>query len=161
MARGYPNDLIRRGKERASTKSRTEMLKSDAANNITIARVPFVTTFYPSNLVAERIISRNQPNPSQPGLPKLKTRICNKARELILTIFFNGIQSTLKKAALPKRRRVTTLKITALNYAAPGFSIFVVSYEAMRKILSGNSKKGFLECENKGFKKHLPALFPR
>ena len=58
-ARGYPNDLIRRGRERASTKSRAEILKSDAASNIKNDRVPFVTTFHPSNLVAEKIISRN------------------------------------------------------------------------------------------------------
>ena len=58
-ARGYPNDLFRRGKERASTKSRAEILKSDAVNNIAKDRVPFVTTFYPSNLVVEKIISRN------------------------------------------------------------------------------------------------------
>ena len=58
-ARGYPNDLIRRGRERASTKSRAEILKSDAANNIAKDRVPFVTTFHPSNLVVEKIISRN------------------------------------------------------------------------------------------------------
>ena len=58
-ARGYPNDLIRRGRERASTISRAEILKSDAASDITNDRVPFVTTFHPSNLVAEKIISRN------------------------------------------------------------------------------------------------------
>ena len=58
-ARGYPSDLIRRGRERASTKSRAEILKSDPANNIANDRVPFVTTFHPSNLVAEKIISRN------------------------------------------------------------------------------------------------------
>ena len=57
-ARGYPNDLIRKGRERASTKSRAEILKSDAANNIAKDRVPFVTTFHPSNLV-KKIISRN------------------------------------------------------------------------------------------------------
>ena len=57
-ARGYPNDLIRRGRERASTKSRAENKKNDAAN-IATDRVPFVTTFHPSNLVAEKIISRN------------------------------------------------------------------------------------------------------
>ena len=33
-ARGYPNDLIGRGRERASTKSRGKILKSDAVNNI-------------------------------------------------------------------------------------------------------------------------------
>ena len=58
-ARGYPNDLIRKGRERASTKSRAEILKSDAANNIAKDRVSFVTTFHPSNLVVENIISRN------------------------------------------------------------------------------------------------------
>ena len=58
-ARGYPNVLIRRGRERASTISRAEILKSDAASNITNDRVPFVTTFHPSNLVAEKIISGN------------------------------------------------------------------------------------------------------
>ena len=58
-ARGYPNYLIRRGKERASTKSKAEILKSDAANNTADNKVPFVTTFHPSNLVAGKIISRN------------------------------------------------------------------------------------------------------
>ena len=58
-ARGYPNDLIRRGRERASTISRAEILKGDAASNITNDRVLFVTTFQPSNLVTEKIISRN------------------------------------------------------------------------------------------------------
>ena len=38
---------------------RAEILKSDAASNITNERVPFVTTFHPSNLVAEKIITRN------------------------------------------------------------------------------------------------------
>ena len=51
-ARGYPNDIIRRARERASTKSRAEILKSDPANNIANGRVSFVTTFHPSNLVA-------------------------------------------------------------------------------------------------------------
>ena len=37
---------------------RAEILKSDAASNITNDRVPFVTTFHPMNLVAEKIISR-------------------------------------------------------------------------------------------------------
>ena len=46
--RGYPNNLIRRGRERASTKSRDEILKSDVANNNANDRVPFVTTFHPS-----------------------------------------------------------------------------------------------------------------
>ena len=31
----------------------------------------------------------------------------------------------------------------------------------MTKILHRNSEKSFLECEKKGFKKRLPALFPR
>ena len=43
----------------ASIKSRAEILKSDAANNIANDRLPFVTTFHPSNLDAEKIISRN------------------------------------------------------------------------------------------------------
>ena len=43
----------------APTKSRAEILKSDAANNIAKDRVPFVTTFQPSNLAVEKIISRN------------------------------------------------------------------------------------------------------
>ena len=38
---------------------RAEILKSDAANNIAKDGVPFVTTFHPSNLVVEKIISRN------------------------------------------------------------------------------------------------------
>ena len=58
-ARGYPNDLIRRGRELASTKSRAEILKSDAANNIANDRDPFVAIFHPSNLVARKIILRN------------------------------------------------------------------------------------------------------
>ena len=58
-ARGYPNDFIRRGRERVSTISGAGILKSDAASNITNDRVPFVTAFHPSNLVAEKIISRN------------------------------------------------------------------------------------------------------
>ena len=58
-ARGYLNDLIRRGREQASTKSRAEILKSVAANNIAKDRVPFLTTFLPSNLVVKKIISRN------------------------------------------------------------------------------------------------------
>ena len=58
-ARGYPNDLIRRGRDQASTKSRAEILNSDAANNIAKDRLSFVTTFHPSNLVVEKIISRN------------------------------------------------------------------------------------------------------
>ena len=53
-ARGYPNDLIRRGRERASTKPRAKMLKSEAANDIVNDRVPSVTTFHPSNLVARK-----------------------------------------------------------------------------------------------------------
>ena len=55
-AHGYPNDHIRKGRERASTKPRAEILKSDAANNIAKDRVPFVTTSQPSNLVVEKII---------------------------------------------------------------------------------------------------------
>ena len=39
-ARGYPNDLIRKGRERTSTKSRAEILKSDAANNTAKDRIP-------------------------------------------------------------------------------------------------------------------------
>ena len=62
-ARGYPNDLIRRGRERASTKPRAKMLKSEAANDIVNDRVPSVTTFYPSNFVARKNFSRN----SDPG----------------------------------------------------------------------------------------------
>ena len=58
-ARGYPNDLIRRGRERASTKPRAKMLKSEAANDIVNDRVPSVTTFHPSNLVARKNFSRN------------------------------------------------------------------------------------------------------
>ena len=57
--RRYLNDLIRRGREQASTKSRAEILKSVAANNIAKDRVPFLTTFLPSNLVVKKIISRN------------------------------------------------------------------------------------------------------
>ena len=57
--RGCPNDLIRRGRELPSTKSRAQILKSDAASNITNDRVLFITTFHPSNLVAEKIITRN------------------------------------------------------------------------------------------------------
>ena len=55
--RGYPNDLIRRGRERASTKPRAKMLKSEAANDIVNDRVPSVTTFHPSNLVARKNFS--------------------------------------------------------------------------------------------------------
>ena len=58
-ARGYPDDLIRRGRERASTKLRAEILRSDAANNTANDRVPLVTTFHPLNLDASKIISRN------------------------------------------------------------------------------------------------------
>ena len=58
-ARGYPNDLIRRGRKLPSTKSRAVFLKSDAANNIANDRDPFVAIFHPSNLVARKIILRN------------------------------------------------------------------------------------------------------
>ena len=57
-SRGYPDDVIRRGRERASTKSRVEILNSVVANNTAMDRVPFVTTFHPRNLVAVNIISR-------------------------------------------------------------------------------------------------------
>ena len=33
VGRGYPNDLIRRGRERASTRSRAEILEGNAGNN--------------------------------------------------------------------------------------------------------------------------------
>ena len=36
-----------------------------------------------------------------------------------------------------------------------------MSCKKMTKILYGNSEKSFLECEKNGFKKHLPARFPR
>ena len=55
----YPDDVIRRGRERASTKSGVEILNSVVANNTAIERVPFVTSFHPRNLVAVKIISRN------------------------------------------------------------------------------------------------------
>ena len=42
-ARGYPNDLVRRRRGRASTNSRTEILKSDAPNNNANDNVPIVT----------------------------------------------------------------------------------------------------------------------
>ena len=58
-ARGYQNDLIRREKEQASTKSKAEILKSDAANNNANERVPSVSTFHPMNLDASKIISTN------------------------------------------------------------------------------------------------------
>ena len=58
-SRRYPDDVTRRGRERASTKSRVEILKSVVANNTAIDRVPIVTTFHPKNLVAVKIISRN------------------------------------------------------------------------------------------------------
>ena len=58
-AHGYLNVLISRGRKQASTKSRAEILKSVAANNIPKDRVPFVTTFLPSNLVVKKIISKN------------------------------------------------------------------------------------------------------
>ena len=50
---------FKRGRERASTKSRVELLNSVLANNTAIDRVPFVTTFHPSNLAALNIMSRN------------------------------------------------------------------------------------------------------
>ena len=53
-ARGYPNDLIGRGRERASTKSRGKILKSDAVNNIAKDRLPFVTTFHPLTLLSRK-----------------------------------------------------------------------------------------------------------
>ena len=37
----------------------------------------------------------------------------------------------------------------------------MISCKAMTKILYGNSERSFLECEKNGFKKNLPALFPR
>ena len=58
-ARGYPNDLIRRGRQRASTRSRAEILESNAGNNTANDRVPLVNTFHPMNLDACKIISRN------------------------------------------------------------------------------------------------------
>ena len=58
-ASGYPNDLIGREKQQASTKSRAEILKSDAANNNANERVPSVNTFHPMNLDAGKIISTN------------------------------------------------------------------------------------------------------
>ena len=39
------------------------------------------------------------------------------------------------------------------------FGRVMISCKAMTKILDGNSKKSFLECEENGFKKHLPANF--
>ena len=59
VARGYPNDLIRRGRERASTRSMAEILESNAGNNTANDRVPLVTTFHPMNLDDCKIISRN------------------------------------------------------------------------------------------------------
>ena len=58
-ARGYPNDLIRSGRERASIKSRAELLENNAGNNTTNDRVPLVTTFHPMNQDACKIISGN------------------------------------------------------------------------------------------------------
>ena len=58
-SRGYPDDVIRKERERASTKSRVEIVKSVVANNTAIDRVTFVTTFQPRNLVAVKIIPRN------------------------------------------------------------------------------------------------------
>ena len=59
VARGYPNDLIRRGRERASIKSRAELLENNAGNNTANDRVPLVTTFHPMNQDACKIISGN------------------------------------------------------------------------------------------------------
>ncbi|KAL9976434.1 hypothetical protein ACROYT_G013734 [Oculina patagonica] len=58
-ARGYPNDLIRRGRERASIKSRAELLENNSGNNTANDRVPLVTTFHPMNQDACKIISGN------------------------------------------------------------------------------------------------------
>ena len=58
-ARGYPNDLIRRGRERASIKSRAELLENNAGNNIANDRAALVTTFHPMNQDACKIISGN------------------------------------------------------------------------------------------------------
>ena len=58
-ARGYPNDLIRRGRERASIKSRAELLENNAGNNTANDRVPLVTTFHPMNQDVCKIISGN------------------------------------------------------------------------------------------------------
>ena len=58
-ARGYPNDLIRIGRQQASTRSRAEILESNTGNNTANDRVPLVTTFHPINLDACKIISRN------------------------------------------------------------------------------------------------------
>ena len=58
-ASGYPNDLIRGEKEQPSTKSRAEILQSDASNNNANERVPSVNTFHPMNLDAGKIISTN------------------------------------------------------------------------------------------------------
>ena len=59
VARRYPNDLNRGGRERASTKSIKGWNFEELARNITNDRAPYVTTFHPSNLIAEKIISRN------------------------------------------------------------------------------------------------------
>ena len=59
VGRGYPNDLIRRGRERATTRSWAEILEGNAGNNTANDRVPLVTTFHPTNLDACKIISRN------------------------------------------------------------------------------------------------------
>ena len=56
-ARGYPNDLITRGRERASIKSRAELLENNARNNTANDRVPLVNTFHPMNHDACKIIS--------------------------------------------------------------------------------------------------------
>ena len=59
VARGYPNDLITRGRERASIKSRAELLENNARNNTANDRVPLVTTFHPTNQDACKIIPGN------------------------------------------------------------------------------------------------------
>ena len=40
VARGYPNDLIKRGRERASTRSKVEILENNSGNNSANDRVP-------------------------------------------------------------------------------------------------------------------------
>ena len=57
-ARGCPNDIIRRARERASTTSRAEILKSDAANSIAVNGVPLSppstpVTLWPGNHLKE------------------------------------------------------------------------------------------------------------
>ena len=58
-SRRYPDDVIRKERERASTKLRVGIAKSVVANNTVIDRIPFVNTFHPRNLVAVKIIPRN------------------------------------------------------------------------------------------------------